>query len=175
MRKLFIGAVISGVFLAGCSFSIGDTPTNAAEEVIEGELATLGGLSDVSADCDVPPNSDVGTTFNCTASTSAGEVRYLTTIEEDDVVYVEWLNLLTADDVVSLEQAAVDVIEEQVGRRLGYENYACGSGPLALGSDNILNCELIDPDNGDVYDSTLEITDLDTGAFNVEVAEQPRG
>lgn len=172
---LLIGAVAAAASLAGCSFSIGDTPTNVAEDAIEGDLADQAGLTDVTADCEIPSNSDVGSTFTCTSTSNVGDIDWLATIEEDDIVNVQSLNLLSAEDVVSLEQAAVDVIEEQSGRRLGYENYGCGVGPLALGGNSILTCELIDPDNGDVYDSTVEITDFDTGAFNVEVADQPRG
>lgn len=172
--RMIVVASVAAVVAAGCSFSFGDTPTNSAEDAIEGELATEAGLTDVSADCEVPPNSDVGTTFGCTSSSNAGEVRWLVTIEEDDIVNVQSLNLLSDTDVVNLEQAAVDIIEQQAGRALGYENYSCGTGPVALATDNVLACELTDPDNGDIYDSTIEITDFDTGTFNVEVAEQPR-
>lgn len=174
---LLIGAVAAAATLTGCSFSIGgDTPTNVAEEAIEGDLADQAGLTDVTADCEeVSSDAEVGSTFTCTSTSDVGDIDWLATIQEDDIVNVQSLNLLSAEDVVALEEAAVDVIEQQSGRRLGYENYSCGVGPIGLAGDSILNCELIDPDNGDVYDSTLEITDFDTGAFNVDVADQPRG
>ncbi|MEL7157906.1 MAG: hypothetical protein AAFN30_15115 [Actinomycetota bacterium] len=169
------GVIACASLIAGCSFSIGDTPTNAAEEVIEGDLAEQLGLSGLSADCEVPANQDVGTTFDCTSDAEIGEIRWLATIQEDDIVNVRDVNLLTAEQLVNLENAAVDLLEEGSGQALGYENFSCGVAPVVIPADLTVSCELIDPVNGDSYDTDLVFASDEYTEFTVTVAETPNG
>jgi hypothetical protein len=170
-RALTVGVMVA---LSGCSFSIGDTPEGVAEELIEGELAEELSLGEISATCEAPPDRDPGTTFTCTSPTDVGEVRWLATMEDESTVNVSSVNLLDDEDVAALEEAAVRVLEAEVGIPLGVENFDCGTGPLVIGTDGLVPCTLTDPTTGDLYDSEVEITDLEAGDFNVSVADQPR-
>ena len=169
---LFVLAVVA----SGCSFSasVGGTPQSAAEEVIEDELAGELGLGEIEAECGEPPNEDEGSTFLCTSETDRGLVRWEATIVDEDTVNVQSLNVLVDSDVEALEVAAVGELEQAVGTTLGTENFDCGDAPLVLSSDDRLVCGLTDAANGDVYDTTLTITDMSSGAFEFEVAPEPR-
>ena len=162
------------VVAAGCSFSLGDTPEGVAKELIEGELAADAGLGEITATCEEPPNSDPGTTFECTSPTDYGEIRWLAEMADEDTVNVSSLNLLYGDDLAGLEEAAVASLEAQVGIALGTENLDCGDDLVVLGADLTVACALTDPDNGDVYDTEISFTDLQTGQFDIVVADQPR-
>ncbi len=172
-----LGLAVAALVLGGCSFefNFGGDAASGAEDLIEGELADELGLTDMSATCDDPVDESPGTAFTCTSTSEVGEIRWTAVIGEDDVVNVDSVNLVTADDLAGIEVAAVDLIEAQAGRTLGYENFDCGDGPVAVGTDNTFDCELTDPDNGDIYDATIEITDFQAGSFQVEVADEPRG
>lgn len=159
---------------AGCSFSIGDTATNAAEDVIEGDAATQLGLTDVSADCGIPPDTEAGTTFTCTSTSNIGDIDYLATIVDDETVNVRWVNLIDDEYIAALEVAAVNALETQSNLALGLENFDCGDGPRLLPDESTVLCELTDPSNGDLYDTTLLITDYENIRFDIEVAENPR-
>lgn len=164
-------------FLAGgCSFSasVGGSPESAAEDLIEDELAGDLTLGEVEAECGEPPNDDEGSTFQCTSETDRGLVRWEATIVDEDTVNVQSVNILVGSDVAALEGAAVVEVEQVVGATLGTENFDCGGAPLVLGTDDELVCALTDPANGDVYDTTVFITDMSTGAFEFEVAPEPR-
>ena len=168
--------VVTAAAAGGCSFSfsVGDTPESVAQELIEDELGEQLGIGEITATCEVAPNRDPGTTFTCTSPSEIGQIEWLATLEDEDTVSVSPSNLLGSDDLVALEEAAVDVLEARVGIPLGTENFDCGDGPIVLGPDSIVNCALTDPTNGDVYDAELEITNFETGDFNVVVADLPR-
>lgn len=168
--------LIAALAVSGCSFSasVGGSPTSAAEELIEDDLAAQLGFGDVEAECGEPPNEDEGSTFLCTSETDQGLVRWEATIVEEDTVNVQSLNVLVDEDVLALEGAAAVEIEQVVGLPLGAENFDCGEPPVVLGDTDQLRCALTDPANGDIYDTTVTITDPSTGAFEFEVAEEPR-
>lgn len=172
MSILFVVAFVA----SGCSFSasVGGSPESAAQDVIEEELAGELALGEIEAECGEPPNDDEGSTFACTSETDRGLVRWEATIVDEDTVNVQSLNVLVGSDVVALEGAAVVELEQVVGTTLGTENFDCGEPPLVLDSDDELVCALTDPANGDVYDTTVIITDTSTGAFEFEVAPEPR-
>ncbi len=168
--------LIAALAVSGCSFSasVGGSPTSAAEELIEDDLAAQLGFGDVEAECGEPLNEDEGSTFLCTSESDQGLVRWEATIVDEDRVNVQSLNVLVDDDVLALEGAAAVEIEEVVGLPLGAENFDCGEPPVVLGDTDQLLCALTDPANGDVYDTTVTITDASTGAFEFEIAEEPR-
>ncbi|MFA9564364.1 MAG: hypothetical protein ACERLM_06625 [Acidimicrobiales bacterium] len=172
MSILFVVAFVA----SGCSFSasVGGSPESAAQDVIEEELAGELALGEIEAECGEPPNDDEGSTFACTSETDRGLIRWEATIVDEDTVNVQSLNFLVGSDVVALEGAAVVELEQVVGTTLGTENFDCGEPPLVLDSDDELVCALTDPANGDVYDTTVIITDTSTGAFEFEVAPEPR-
>jgi hypothetical protein len=163
---------IACLSVAGCSF--GDTPESVAKELIEGELAAQLGLGEITAECEAPPNRDAGTTFSCTSATDHGEVLWLATMEDESTVNVESTNVLSDANVTDLETETVALLEEELQATLGPGSIECGQGPIVLGVDLTLVCAGTEPTTGDVYDVTIQITDVETGAFNVEVADTPR-
>ena len=172
-RPLLLAAGLV-VLLAGCTFSIGDTPDGVAVELIEGELADQLGITGMVATCHEPPNRDVGTTFSCIAQSDSGEIRWTAKMEEDDIVNVQSNNVLDADDISVLESSAIEALESSVGADLPDGITDCGEPPLVVADDNNVLCALTDPGTGEVYDMTLNITDFDTGAFDLNVADEPR-
>lgn len=106
--------------------------------------------------------------------TDIGEISWLATIEDEETVSVTSTNLLDDSDLRALEAGAVSELEAEVGARLGVENFACGAGPIVVGQDGAVPCVLTDPQSGDIFDSTLTITDFESGTFDIAVAEQPR-
>ena len=177
-RRLLALAVLGALTAtAGCSFSAstGDSPRQAAERLIEGDLAAQNELGELTATCDEPADEEAGTTFECTSTGELGEIAWLTTIEQDDKIAVKSTNLVTADALEDLEDAAVGVLEEQIGGEIGAENLECGDGPVILDADGATLCALTDPSSPqDVYDATLFVTDVDSGEFRIEVADVPR-
>jgi hypothetical protein len=176
MRVVTFSLFVLALVVSGCSFSasVGGTPKSAAVEVIEGDLATELSLGEIEAECGEPPNDDEGSTFLCTSESESGLVRWEATVVDEDTVNVQSLNVLVDDDVVALEVAAAGEIEQVVGVPLGTENFECDDAPVVLGAADEVVCALSDPANGDVYDTTLTITDMSSGAFEFEVAEEPR-
>lgn len=183
MRPAASFVLVLALAVTGCSFSasVGGTPTSAAEEVIEDDLAAQLGFGEIEAECGEPPNEDEGATFLCTSETDQGLVRWEATIAEEDTVNVQSLNVLVEDDVAALEVAAVAEIEQVVGLPLGTEDFDCGDAPVVLGDEDQVVCALTDrtlgsagPADGVVYDTTVTITDMASGAFEFEVAEEPR-
>jgi hypothetical protein len=176
MRLSALSVLVLALAVTGCSFSasVGGSPTSAAEEVIEDDLAAQLGFGEIEAECGEPPNEDEGATFLCTSETDHGLVRWEATMAEEDTVNVQSLNVLVEDDVAALEVAAAAEIEQVVGLPLGTEHFDCGAAPVVLGAEDQVVCALTDPADGDVYDTTVIITDMSSGAFEFEVAEEPR-
>jgi hypothetical protein len=177
MRTLVIRVVAFAAFAAsmlGCSPDETDCKA-AAEEAIEGDLADQLAIGELTAECDDPENTDVDTTFTCTAQTESGSTIDLdAVIVSDEEVQVDARNVLTADDVASLEGEAARVLAEQVGQDLPAENIECGTQSLVIVTSEPTVCVLTDPESGEVYDATVVFDDVESGAFTVEVAEEPR-
>ena len=94
-------------------------------------------------------------------------------MEDEDTVNVASENLLFGDDVTSLEQGAVAAFQDG-GLPVSEDDFDCGEPPIVIGADGVLACTLTEPATGDVYDTDLTITDLETGTFDLAVAEEPR-
>lgn len=170
-----VAAPLAAIALAVAGCSIGDSPDGVAKKLIEGDLAKQLGLGTITATCEKPPNRDVGTTFTCTSPTRFGDITWKAEMKDAKTVNVTSSNLITPDDLPKFEQAAVTVLENQVGQTLGVENFDCGKDPVVLKADNTFVCALTDPEEPTkVYDATITVTDLATGQFNVKVANTPR-
>ncbi len=154
---------------------MGSTPDGVAKKLIEGQLAEDYGLGQITATCEKPPNRDVGTTFTCDSPSTFGDIHWQAEMKDTKTVNVSYTNLITPKDLPQFEQAAVNVLEAQVGQTLGVENFDCGDKPVVLTGANTFVCALTDPaDPTRVYDATITVTDLATGKFTVKVAETPR-
>ncbi|MEM8924477.1 MAG: hypothetical protein AAGD35_13330 [Actinomycetota bacterium] len=174
-RKNALVLVVGALVAAGCSFSIGDTPASVAEGLIEGELAEQIGLNDVTAECEVPPNSDAGTTFTCTSTSDRGEVRYVATMEDDDTVFVAPDNVMDAGDIDQLEAFALGLLAEEFDITFGDDDMTCGPAPLVIPADRALLCDVVEPASGDVYEATVTFTSDDYDNVDISIADEPKG
>ncbi len=180
MRKYLLLVVALSLFAAACSGSVefsigGESPETAAENLIEDEIADQAGLGELTAECDKPEDPKVGTFFDCTATTTDGQVIQLTTeIDREDHIDVNSTNLLTPEALPQFETAGTEALAQQFAVELPDTTIDCGDQSVVLTPEGNFVCAFNDPASGDVYDITFEITDLESGAFNLAVAEEPR-
>lgn len=148
----------------------------AAVELIESDIADRPDIGRLSASCEGATDSlEVGDEFACTAETSDGDtIEFLATVAKGDRVTVDSTNLITADGLDRIETTAVTLLETEVGQPLGTENLDCGDGPIVFDpSAEVLACELTDPETGNRFDTTIELSGLDADdALEVTVGEQ---
>ncbi len=177
-RSLTLIALVSlAVTACSAEFSIGGTsPEKAAETIIESEIPAQLGLTSLDATCDEVDQPEVGSTFACTATTDDGRVVRLTTvIDREDHIDVTTVNALNADDLARLEASGAEVLGAQVGVDLAADSIDCGDDAVILPDDGVMVCAFFPPGTDEVRDATYEITDLDTGTFNLAISETPRG
>lgn len=171
--------VVGALAVTACSaeFSIGGTsPKKAAEALIESEIPGQLGLTSLDATCDDVDDPEVGTVFECTATTEDGRlVRLTTVIDREDHIDITTVNALNADDRARLEASGADVLGTQVGVELDADSMDCGDDVVILADDGIMVCAFRPPGTDDVFDATYEITNLDTGTFNLKISANPRG
>jgi hypothetical protein len=161
--------------LAGCSVDVsvsfgGADAAQAAVNLIEGEIADKAGIGPLTATCQEIENPEPGDTFTCTAATENGEtIRFDAVMEEDDIVDVESVNLVTAQGLTAIEELAVQALEESVGETLGTENFDCGDGWMVVEPGGTIPCVLTDPVGGAMYEATVTVEVLDPVEIFVEV------
>ena len=169
-------SVAAGVVLAGCSFSVGGSDTldsDSAADAVDEEFTDALQLGDLSTECDVPNDADEGDEFTCTSTTADGEVivweGVATSRSEFDV---ETTNLLNADAVEVLEG---DIVASLVDEGVPVEDGAvdCGGSARVIDAGGSLVCAVTDP-GGAIYDVTITISDLESGAFRFVIADEPR-
>ena len=173
----------AGVFLlvaAGCSVDVsvsfgGADAAQAAVSLIEDDIAPQAGMGSLEAECEEIDDPQPGDSFSCTATTKGGEtIRFDAVMEEDDIVDVQSINLVTADGLDLIEALAVQVLEENVGQTLGVENFDCGDEGLVVEPGGTIACLLTDPISGTLYDATVTVEVLDPLEIFVEVGDSPR-
>jgi len=173
-RMLAAGLVLVAV-AAGCSST--KDYSGSAKKYIEGDLSKQIGLGDLTAKCDdVASDVKVGDTFNCTADTADGvTVELVATVAAGDKVDVETTNLITADGMTVIENAAVTILEQKTGATIGAGALDCGAGPKVIDVANEkLSCVLTSPDTGSKYETTITLDGLKADSnMSVEVADQP--
>jgi hypothetical protein len=178
LRPLSVGGTIVALLVIGaCSASSADFQS-AAEDVIEGDIAEQSTLGDLSATCEEPDDPEPGDVFACTATTEDGRtIEFTATVEDDDKVNVQSTNLITVEGLGTIEEVAVAALEAEIGQTLGVENLDCGSEPMIIDvTEESLTCALTDPGTGDVYDTQIDIPDIDdVSSWTVQVADTPRG
>ena len=168
MRSLLIALAL---VLSACSVSgeinIGSqSPENASEDLIEGELADLIGLGDLTANCSEPSSGDVGARFLCTADTEDGRIIEFQAVIEDDGPYVETTNLVLADNLDPIVGSVLAEIESLSGVDLADDALDCGADSLIVDVSNQAICALTDP-TGEVFDTIITFNGLDTDSPDV--------
>ncbi len=165
---------------AGCSVDVslsfgGADAAQAAVNLIEGDIAAQAGIGPLNATCQEIENPEPGDTFTCTAATDEGEtIRFDAVMEEDDMVDVESVNLVTAEGLTVIEDLAVQALEESVGETLGTENFDCGARGMVVEPGGTISCVLTDPVSGTMYDAKVTVEVLDPIEIFVEVGDTPR-
>jgi hypothetical protein len=148
-----------------------------ARILIEGQLASSLGVDELTATCDEPASKDVGTTFGCVADLPGGDkVTVDATVQDRGEVAVQTTNLLTQENLATIESEAARILSEQVGQTLPAENIDCGDQPMVAEAGEPFVCALTDPSGtGDVYDAMITLDDLaNPTQLDVEVASAPR-
>ena len=163
MRRLLLALAL---LLSGCSvsgeISIGsESPEEATEDVIEGELAEQIGLGELTASCSKPTSEDVGSRFLCTATTEDGRTIELQAVIEDDGPYVETTNVVLDKNLGRIVAAVLTEIENLSGVDLADDALDCGSESLIVDASNQAVCEITDP-TGEVFDTIITFNGLDT-------------
>lgn len=147
-------ATLAGLLLASaaCSFSIGETPSQAAEKLIEGDLGTQLELELTDAECDGPTSGTAGEEFSCTAQTADGAtVRFGVEFDTDDDFFAYATNVVVSDDLDTIEQDAATVLSPQVGVTIDPADISCPDETTVLSGD-ALSCEITDPATGDRFE-----------------------
>ncbi len=169
-----IGFVALAAVLGLSACSASETAGETATGLIEGELSETFGLGTLEGSCEEPENEDVGSTFVCTGTTGDQVIEFLATIDREDHVNVASTNVLLAEDMPTLEVAAVDALNTEFDFGLAPDDIDCGTELVVLDASQELVCGLTETATGDVYDATLTITDISQGAFDIVVADAPR-
>jgi hypothetical protein len=175
--KRLVTTLLCVLLLAGCSVSVsfgGADAAAAAVDLIEGEIADQAGMGTLDAECQEIDDPQPGDTFPCTAAAQNGEsIRFDATMEEDNIVDVQSVNLVTTDGLDLIEALAVQTLEENVGETLGRENFECGDHGLVVEPGGTIACELTDPVSGNLYDAIVTVEVLDPLEIFVEVGDAP--
>ena len=177
-RVVIIGACV--LLAVGCSVDVsvsfgGADAAAAAVDLIEGDIAGQAGMGPLDAECTEIDDPEPGDTFACSATNGDGEtIRFDAVMEEDDIVDVESVNLVTTDGLAVIETLAVQTLEDSVGATLGSENFDCGDRGLVVEPGETIACVLTDPSTGNLYDSIVTVEILDPLEIFVEVGSAPR-
>ncbi len=150
-------------------------PRSIAEGMINGEMATIVGLGPLVGLCGDLGPLVVGSTFGCTATTEAGDVIQIRgEVNPDGRLELTTTNLVADTSLPSFEREAAAALNTSVGSNFTAEAVDCGGGAVVLPSDFTMQCALIMPSSGQIFDLTLTITDLDGRRFSLVVADEPR-
>jgi len=160
---------------SACSVNLsigGQDPAEASAELIETELAELINLGPIAATCDSPESVEVGTTWQCEGVVDAGTIDFEVEVDREDHLNIQTKNVVLANQVQTIAVTAMRQLNESVGQSLPDEAMDCGTSSVILSSTNEFVCAL--GTGADIYDTTITITDPDTAAFTVVVADTPR-
>lgn len=168
------------VALAGaCSaeFSIGgsaDLDSERAARLVNEEFEDSLGFGPLETRCAVPNDLGEGDVFTCTSETADGDVlQWSAVATSGSGADIQSENLLGEEAIEELEGAAVGALAAE-GLPVVVGDLDCGRGARILGADNELVCTLTDTSNGDIYDTTITIQDMENLRFDVVVADAPR-
>lgn len=152
---------VAGIgLLAAC----GGDAAQSGETLIETELAEQLGIGDLTASCDQPADSEIGTEFRCTATTEDDRVvEFLGVFTSEDEIFVSPTNVLTQNEMVTLREQAAAVLSPEVGVDIDPAWIECpADDPLFLGGgvdEGIVECIINDPQTGSRYDLTVTLSD----------------
>jgi hypothetical protein len=168
-RSLAARAVVLALayVVAGCSADEADFK-EAAEGAIEDEVAETLALGDLDAQCEDPSDTEVDTTFSCTATTVDGDVvDFEAVIGDDNEVVVSATNVIAVGDLPDFEAQIAGLLIDQV-EGISPDDIDCGGRSLVVEQGVGFICSVTDS-TGDLIEATITFDDLTEGTFNVEV------
>ena len=170
---LIVLAVIA-MLAASCgsaSFSIGGKSVEeAAEELIAGDLADQLGLGALTPDCPAVEDPEVGTTFQCTATTPDGAtIEFDGVVSSEDIVNVQATNV--AEGAILEQGVAATFNAQNPDAGVTADDVACGGDKVVVVDRQVI-CE-VTPPNGPTQTATLTINDLAAG--DIDTVFTPSG
>gem|GEM_PF-577531 len=176
--SLILAVVLLGTACsASFNFSAGDGAAGAvdtAEELIEGvammQRLNIDPITDAS--CEEPAELEVGTVFNCTATSDGKTIEFEVEVMDEDTIFAAPQNMVSADVLGTLTREAVQSLNEQNGFNLAPDALDCGTGGVVLDANDAMFCELTDQASGARFETQITIRDIDTGAFNIQVLSE---
>ncbi|MEL6891327.1 MAG: hypothetical protein AAFP84_07015, partial [Actinomycetota bacterium] len=122
----------------------------SGEVLIETELEEQLDLGELTASCDQPDDSEVGTEFRCSATTEDDRViEFLGVFTSEDEIFVSPTNLLTAAEVDVVREQSARILSPEVGSDIDPSQIECPAGdPVFLVGDTdgaVLECTITDP------------------------------
>lgn len=167
--------VMAVLLASACSFSLGgESPAEAAVDLIEGDFSDQFGLVLTNASCDDPPSEDIGTTFECRANLGEAVVLFDVEIDAEDHILARSTNVVYPEQQVAIGEAIADSFANQGVEGLSADALDCGGEIIVLGSEMSFVCALTEPGSGDVYDTSIRINDIENLTFDFVVADEPR-
>lgn len=163
------------VGLGACSFSLGgESPADAAVDLIEGDFADTFSLPVSNTTCVEPASDAVGTTFTCTADHDGAPVNFDVLIDAEDHINVNSTNVVYPSMLEAVEATVIDSMNDQGDFGLTVDAMDCGDQPLVLDADMIFTCGLTEPGTTNVFDTTIRMNEIESLTFDFEVAAEPR-
>ena len=170
--------IVSILFvLSGCSFSFsfgGGGAAESAEELIEGDLSEKLNMELTNAECDEPAEETAGVMFDCTADYQGQTMQLTTEIESEERIFVNPTNVVFPAQLDAIEASVADLLNGQADYGLLPDSLDCGAEPIVFEGPTEFVCALTDPQTNEVYDTDIEMTDLNELIFNFEVSVEPR-
>lgn len=153
----------NGTETISVGYSPSFAPTNAdLDATIRGGFADYLGLGELDPMCENPPDLFIGTTFDCTATTSTGEVIDITGTVTAEDFYLETTNVVEAS---ALEEAFFRGYSEQNPQDgLTLPNVECGQGLVVL--ENLQTTCSVLTDRFGLETFTLTFANMDLMEFD---------
>jgi hypothetical protein len=169
-------ACFGALALGACSaeVSIGSSssdPEDEAIELIEGRLADEAMLGPLTAECFDAEGVGEGGSFECTGTTEDGQViEFTAEVDGEGAGEVNSTNLATPDGIALLSDEAARVLSEQNAFELPPGSVVCDdSQGFIFVVDATLDCEVTDPQSGEMVPAVLTITDPENIGFTIEI------
>jgi hypothetical protein len=161
MKRPPILCTTAALLLAGCSFSTGTSPADAAVDLIEGPLSEQSGLAYIGVECTEPAANEPGETFTCTATATEGGpvVMFDGLVEADEKIFVSPTNIIEAAEMSVVEAEAADVLGGEIGTTIDPSDVNCPDETTVLVDDQ-MQCEITDVATGDRYEMIVTATDF---------------
>ncbi|MGK0273982.1 MAG: hypothetical protein ACI9N0_000355 [Ilumatobacter sp.] len=161
MKRSLILCTTAALLVAGCSFSTGTSPADAAVDLIEGPLSEQSGLKYTGVTCTEPAANEPGETFTCKATAAAGGpvVMFDGLVEADEKIFVSPTNIIDATEMSVVEAEAADALGGEVGTTIDPSDVNC-PGETTVLVDDQMRCEITDVDTGDRYEMIVTATDF---------------